>query len=121
MSRTWRTSPCTTWGSNPAGPGTGRPSLGGGDGTCPRTWAASDGAARAAAALQLWAPSCRPNWSGRAMGALRPPGIAPVGHPGRLEALGIGLDQDYLRRLGGLETGMQRWEGEIYHLAGEEF
>ncbi len=40
----------------------------------------------------------------------------------RMEARGIGLDQDYLRRFGqDLEAAMQRLEGEIYHLAGEEF
>ena len=39
-----------------------------------------------------------------------------------MEARGIGLDQDYLRRFGqDLETAMHRLEGEIYHLAGEEF
>ncbi len=40
----------------------------------------------------------------------------------RMEARGIGLDRDYLRRFGQeLETSMQRLEREIYELAGEEF
>jgi DNA polymerase-1 len=40
----------------------------------------------------------------------------------RMEARGIGLDQDFLRRLGqDLEEAMLRLEQEIYHLAGEEF
>ncbi|MCL4501885.1 MAG: DNA polymerase I [Deltaproteobacteria bacterium] len=40
----------------------------------------------------------------------------------RMEALGIGVDQDFLRRFGeDLEAGMQSLEMEIYHLAGEEF
>jgi DNA polymerase-1 len=40
----------------------------------------------------------------------------------RMEARGILLDQDFLRRFGqDLETAMQRLEGEIYALAGETF
>ncbi len=40
----------------------------------------------------------------------------------RMEARGILLDQDFLRRFGrDLEAAMQRLEGEIYDLAGEEF
>jgi len=40
----------------------------------------------------------------------------------RMEAAGIGLDQDFLRRFGqDLEAALQRLEGEIYSLAGEEF
>ncbi|OGR30054.1 MAG: DNA polymerase I [Desulfobacca sp. RBG_16_60_12] len=40
----------------------------------------------------------------------------------RMEARGILLDQDFLRRFGqDLETAMQRLEKEIYGLAGEEF
>ncbi|MCK9374650.1 MAG: DNA polymerase I [Syntrophobacterales bacterium] len=40
----------------------------------------------------------------------------------RMEARGIRLDQDYLRRFGQeLETSMLRLEREIYELAGEEF
>ena len=39
-----------------------------------------------------------------------------------MEARGIRLDQDFLRRFGqDLEEALQRLEGEIYHLAGEEF
>ena len=121
MSRTWRTSPCTTWGSIwpapanwPAGP-----------------WAAVDlppdlgcvyGAARAEAALQLW-PLLKGELEREGLwelyARLELPLLAILA---RMEARGIGLDQDYLRRFGqDLETGMQRLEGEIYHLAGEEF
>jgi DNA polymerase-1 len=40
----------------------------------------------------------------------------------RMEARGLLLDQDFLRRFGrDLETAMQRLEKEIYELAGEEF
>jgi DNA polymerase I len=40
----------------------------------------------------------------------------------RMEARGIGLDQDFLRRFGQeLEVALQRLENEIYQLAGEEF
>jgi DNA polymerase-1 len=40
----------------------------------------------------------------------------------RMEARGIGLDQDFLRRFGqDLETELRRLEREIYRLAGEEF
>jgi len=40
----------------------------------------------------------------------------------RMEARGIRLEQDFLRRFGqDLEESLKRLEGEIYHLAGEEF
>jgi DNA polymerase-1 len=40
----------------------------------------------------------------------------------RMEARGIGLDRDFLRRFGqDLETELRRLEGEIHRLAGEEF
>jgi DNA polymerase-1 len=45
-----------------------------------------------------------------------------LGTLARMEARGILLDQDFLRRFGqDLETALRRLEGEIYALAGEEF
>ncbi|MFI5331128.1 MAG: DNA polymerase I [Desulfobaccales bacterium] len=80
------------------------------------------GAARAEAALQLW-PLLKAELEREGLwelyANLELPLLAILA---RMEALGIGLDQDYLRRFGqDLEAALQRLEGEIYHLAGEEF
>ena len=80
------------------------------------------GAARAEAALQLW-PLLKAELEREGLwelyAHLELPLLAILA---RMEARGIGLDQDYLRRFGqDLEAAMQRLEGEIYHLAGEEF
>ena len=80
------------------------------------------GAARAEAALQLW-PLLKGELEREGLwelyAHLELPLLAILA---RMEARGIGLDQDYLRRFGqDLEAAMQRLEGEIYHLAGEEF
>ncbi|MCX5891522.1 MAG: DNA polymerase I [Deltaproteobacteria bacterium] len=80
------------------------------------------GGARAEAALNLW-PLLKAELEREGLwelyADLELPLLAVLA---RMEAIGIGLDQDYLRRFGhDLETALQRLEGEIYHLAGEEF
>ena len=80
------------------------------------------GAARAEAALRLW-PLLKGELEREGLWELyvhlELPLLAILA---RMEARGIGLDQDYLRRFGqDLEAGMQRLEGKIYRLAGEEF
>ena len=79
-------------------------------------------AARAEAALNLW-PILKAELEQEGLwelyAHLELPLLAILA---RMEALGIGLDQDFLRRLGqDLEEAMLRLEKEIYHLAGEEF
>ncbi len=80
------------------------------------------GAARAEAALNLWTllmAELEREGLWELYARLELPLLAVLA---RLEARGIGLDQDFLRRFGqDLEAGMQRLEEEIYHLAGEEF
>ena len=80
------------------------------------------GASRAEAALNLW-PLLREELGREGLwelyANLELPLLAVLA---RLEARGIGLDQDYLRRFGrDLEAALQRLETEIYALAGEEF
>ena len=80
------------------------------------------GASRAAAALHLW-PLLRAELKREGLWELYARLELPlVGTLARMEARGIGLDQDFLRRFGrDLETEMQRLEEEIYNLAGEDF
>lgn len=79
-------------------------------------------AARAEAALNLW-PLLKEELQREGLWELYAHLELPLlSVLARLEALGIGLDQDYLRRFGrDLEDALLRLEGEIYHLAGEEF
>jgi DNA polymerase I len=78
--------------------------------------------ARADVALKLWATLSRELekeglW--QLYAKLELPLLATLA---RMEALGIGLDQDFLRRFGReLEEQLQRLEKEIYELAGEPF
>jgi DNA polymerase-1 len=79
-------------------------------------------AARAEAALNLW-PILKQELEHEGLwelyANLELPLLAILA---RMEARGIGLDQDFLRRLGqDLEEAMLRLEQEIYLLAGEEF
>ncbi|MGO9394641.1 MAG: DNA polymerase I [Desulfobaccales bacterium] len=79
-------------------------------------------ASRAEAALNLW-PLLRGELEREGLWELYAnldlPLLATLA---RMEAFGIRLDQDFLRRLGrDLETDMQRLEQEIYSLAGETF
>jgi DNA polymerase-1 len=80
------------------------------------------GASRAEAALNLW-PILKGELEQEALwdlyAHLELPLLAVLA---RMEARGIRLDQDFLRRFGqDLEEALQRLEGEIYNLAGEEF
>jgi DNA polymerase-1 len=80
------------------------------------------GASRAEAALNLW-PLLQEELEREGLwelyANLELPLLAVLA---RMEALGIGLDQEFLRRFGqDLEEAMQRLEQEIYQLAGEAF
>ncbi len=80
------------------------------------------GASRAEAALNLW-PLLKEELEREGLWDLyvhlELPLLAVLA---RMEARGIRLDLDFLKRFGqDLETSLQRLEGEIYALAGEEF
>ncbi|HZE20745.1 MAG TPA: DNA polymerase, partial [Desulfobaccales bacterium] len=79
-------------------------------------------ASRAEAALNLW-PRLQDDLQQEGLWALYTDLELPLlGTLARMEARGIRLDQEFLRRFGqDLEESMQRLEGEIYALAGEEF
>jgi DNA polymerase-1 len=88
----------------------------------PSELACQYGAARAEAALNLW-PLLREELKREGLWelyvTLELPLLAVLA---RLEARGIGLDQDFLRRFGrDLEAALERLEKEIHALAGEEF
>jgi DNA polymerase-1 len=79
-------------------------------------------AQRAEAALRLW-PELQRELHQEGLWELYAGLELPLlGILARMEARGILLDQEFLRRFGkDLEDSMQRLEGEIYALAGEEF
>jgi len=78
--------------------------------------------ARAETALALWA-ILNPELDQEGLGELyRDLELPLLGTLARMEETGIALDQEFLQRFGrDLETEMQRLEGEIFGLAGEEF
>ena len=122
MSRTWKMSPSTTWGSTCPGPRelAGRPTAAVGSGPGPGRPVCRPRGPRPPS--RLW-PKLQSGIGGRrSLGPLCRPGTAAFGILARMEARGILLDQEFLRRFGqDLERQMQRLEKEIYALAGEDF